>query len=476
MGKFKGWAKKLKPTPKPKETLAGKPVTERVSPRVHADRAKEKLSTITSKFKRPVNTKTGKPFGVNTKAYQNWARRRSNVGKGAGVATAGTALGVGGVKISSAIKEGKAKAQNISPKKMTHEPRGFKKSINGMMAPRKSKSYSIKSGDTLSQIAKRQGTTLKALLAANPSIKNPNKIRIGQKIKMSTPVKGRKSVYQGLSKSQMAGMAVKKRQFGGIIAKTMAKHAVGKAAKTAAKRKATAKSISEASKIAKHHKKQATKIEKAYTQSLGQLHRDRAKLNQALAANRVTKVASQRGATKGIKERIPSAAEKKDLRAKIKIINDKISSLQRITGSTGKGGATSGLGKSGAGSSSLRGTGRKPAARVEKNLGGPIMNRQGYTDRKDESIAMRRRKKRTPAQLRASANESYGKFGRGTGTGVINRKKPGPVKITKIPEHKPRKSYTKKRIGRSTEKVVRKAGGVVRKRSGGTLLVASMYD
>ena len=69
MGKFSKWAKKLKPTPKPKETLAGKPVKERVSPRVHAERAKEKLSTVTSKLKRPVNTKTGKPFGVNTKDY-----------------------------------------------------------------------------------------------------------------------------------------------------------------------------------------------------------------------------------------------------------------------------------------------------------------------------------------------------------------------------------------------------------------------
>jgi hypothetical protein len=36
---------------------------------------------------------------------------------------------------------------------------------------------------------------------------------------------------------------------------------------------------------------------------------------------------------------------------------------------------------------------------------------QGYKDRKDESIAMRRRKKRTPAQLKASRDESYGKFG-----------------------------------------------------------------
>ena len=67
-------------------------------------------------------------------------------------------------------------------------------------------SYSVKSGDTLSQIAKKAGTTLKALLAANPSIKDPNKIRVGQKIKLSAPVANRKSVYQGITKKEMAGM------------------------------------------------------------------------------------------------------------------------------------------------------------------------------------------------------------------------------------------------------------------------------
>ena len=37
--------------------------------------------------------------------------------------------------------------------------------------------------------------------------------------------------------------------------------------------------------------------------------------------------------------------------------------------------------------------------------------KQGYKDRKDESIAMRIKKKRTPAQLKASRDESYGKWG-----------------------------------------------------------------
>jgi len=37
--------------------------------------------------------------------------------------------------------------------------------------------------------------------------------------------------------------------------------------------------------------------------------------------------------------------------------------------------------------------------------------KQGYKDRKDESIAMRIKKKRTKKQLKASRDESYGKFG-----------------------------------------------------------------
>tara|TARA_R100000655_G_scaffold19048_6_gene39929 strand:+ start:140 stop:364 length:225 start_codon:yes stop_codon:yes gene_type:complete len=42
---------------------------------------------------------------------------------------------------------------------------------------------------------------------------------------------------------------------------------------------------------------------------------------------------------------------------------------------------------------------------------GGSVKKQGYKDRKDESIAMRIRKKRTKKQLRASADESYGKWG-----------------------------------------------------------------
>ena len=53
---------------------------------------------------------------------------------------------------------------------------------------------------------------------------------------------------------------------------------------------------------------------------------------------------------------------------------------------------------------------------------GGSVKKQGYKDRKDESIAMRIRKKRTKKQLRASANESYGRWGsKAKKSGKINR-------------------------------------------------------
>ena len=46
--------------------------------------------------------------------------------------------------------------------------------------------YNIKKGDTLSQIAKAQGTTVAALQAANPALKNPNMIQAGATLVIPT--------------------------------------------------------------------------------------------------------------------------------------------------------------------------------------------------------------------------------------------------------------------------------------------------
>ena len=79
----------------------------------------------------------------------------------------------------------------------------------------------------------------------------------------------------------------------------------------------------------------------------------------------------------------------------------------------------------------MRGGGKvKKTAKMMRGGKVKTMNKggQGYDDRKDESIAMRVKKKRTPAQLKASRNESYGKFGKGTGKGVINKRGGGIAK------------------------------------------------
>ena len=94
----------------------------------------------------------------------------------------------------------------------------FKKKGGG---PMKKKGYAkggavkVKSGDTLSQIAKKKGVTLKALLAANPSIKNANMIRVGQSIKIPGAAAGKaaksKNPYAGMSQTQMNQLRSKSR-------------------------------------------------------------------------------------------------------------------------------------------------------------------------------------------------------------------------------------------------------------------------
>jgi len=65
---------------------------------------------------------------------------------------------------------------------------------------------------------------------------------------------------------------------------------------------------------------------------------------------------------------------------------------------------------------------RFPYAKRAKKANGGSATKQGYIDRKDESIAMRIRKPRTAAQLKASRDDSYGKFGSAAKkSGKINR-------------------------------------------------------
>ena len=76
-------------------------------------------------------------------------------------------------------------------------------------------SMKIKSGDTLSQIAKKNNISLRDLLSANPSIKNANQIRVGQSIKLpqtkmvGSSIGATRNPYKGMSKKDMSDLDIK---------------------------------------------------------------------------------------------------------------------------------------------------------------------------------------------------------------------------------------------------------------------------
>ena len=76
--------------------------------------------------------------------------------------------------------------------------------------------YKIKSGDTLSQIAKKNNTTVKTLQKIN-NIADPNKIRAGKTLNLGIGKPGlssarKMSPYAGQSPSEMRAMAMNKKK------------------------------------------------------------------------------------------------------------------------------------------------------------------------------------------------------------------------------------------------------------------------
>jgi len=76
------------------------------------------------------------------------------------------------------------------------------------MFPKTKGAYKIKSGDTLSGIAKRRGTTVAKIMSMNPGIKDKNKIRAGAGLKL--PMKPIKSTAADKSKAERGRRDFKK--------------------------------------------------------------------------------------------------------------------------------------------------------------------------------------------------------------------------------------------------------------------------
>lgn len=68
--------------------------------------------------------------------------------------------------------------------------------------------YTVKAGDTLSRIAQKQGVNMDAIRDLNPSLKNPNSLKVGQKIVLPDKIKKaaqQKSTIKKASYGQSSG-------------------------------------------------------------------------------------------------------------------------------------------------------------------------------------------------------------------------------------------------------------------------------
>lgn len=158
----------------------------------------------------PMNTErtTGDPRGVNRKAGGG---KLKMVEKGGKKVPFYAADGVG--KMAKGGETKKANPSNTLDISTYFKKKGASLKPSSLSKKATGGSVKIKSGDTLSQIAKKKGISLKALLAANPNIKNANKIRVGQSIKIPGAEAGKAAKtgnpYKGMSRVQMADMDVK---------------------------------------------------------------------------------------------------------------------------------------------------------------------------------------------------------------------------------------------------------------------------
>ena len=166
------------------------------------------------KEKKPISRSAQKLLGM--KNVRKTAKKKA----GGSMKKKGYAMG-GAMKKKGMAAGGKLKMVEKDGKKVPFFAADGKGKMagGGMMKKKgyaKGGSVKVKSGDTLSQIAKKKGVTLKALLKANPGIKNANMIKVGQNIKVPTgqgksigPAGRSSNPYKGIRKAEMAGLGKK---------------------------------------------------------------------------------------------------------------------------------------------------------------------------------------------------------------------------------------------------------------------------
>jgi len=171
--------------------------------------------------KKAAATRAANKTKAAKKAAMKAAAKPVSIAKVAGRAAPAVALGLTAAEIAMALKE-KAKTEKErvargtriaeEAEKMAVKPREGQSPTDAMRqaskgrevlepAKRAASKYKVKAGDTLSQIAEKNGTTVRAIMKAS-GIENANKIKVGQQIVIPDDAK-RKGPYGDITKKEL---------------------------------------------------------------------------------------------------------------------------------------------------------------------------------------------------------------------------------------------------------------------------------
>ena len=186
-----------------------------------AEKRKQQEAKNKKSAARGAATRSANNSRAANKAAMKAAAKPVSIAKVAGRAAPGVGLALTAAEIARALREGKktekervARGTRIAKESAAKDvkvPAGrsptdiMRQASKGreVLAPAKraASKYKVKAGDTLSQIAKKNGTTVRAIMKAS-GIENANKIKAGQQIRIPDDAK-RKGPYGGITKKEL---------------------------------------------------------------------------------------------------------------------------------------------------------------------------------------------------------------------------------------------------------------------------------
>lgn len=173
--------------------------------------AVDSIETLTHKVGRGESLRDiARRYGVSSTDIKRWNHlRRGKVKEGDSLTIQRLRRDVSGTSVAATGKSTVTELRKSTASSTTKSDSSAKSRKKKDVKSQKPKSYTVKSGDSLDKIARRNGVTVDALRKANGMSKKASNIQPGQKLKI--PAKGKSSVKSGKSSTKKKSGTSKKR-------------------------------------------------------------------------------------------------------------------------------------------------------------------------------------------------------------------------------------------------------------------------